>query len=331
MDVDMKGNIEEGDTGTYDFYYYIKILWKYRLVIFIITFLAGLTSVIYVITSDKYYKSVVTLYPITKDQGGPLKELAATLGIGVKPEGYYLPDVIHSRRIMKKVIERKYKTEAFKDSVNLIQFWNYDEMPVSENLKYEYAMRALSLATNLREDKETALITLTIVTKERKLSADIAQSYVDMITYYLQNELKTQIRQSINFTSTRLEEVKNELYEEEQGLLKFQESNAKLSSPFLSLQVKRMYKKIELTTDLEVLLKKQLELLKIEEERLKPVMNILDAPDIYEKHVKPKGRKIATVSTFLAFLLSYGFSIYYEKVNFSMFFNKIKQIIKKQL
>jgi len=309
-------------------YYLIKVLWKYKILIIIITFLAALSSVIYVLTATKQYQSIVSIYPITTDQGGPLKELAATLGLGVKPEGYYLPDVIFSRRIMKRVISKKYKVLAFKDSVDLIQYFELDQLPISENMRYEYAIKSLKLATALREDKETALITLTINTKETKLSADIAQSYIDNITYYLQNELKTQIKQSISFTETRLNEVSVSLENAEEDLLNFQEKNARLTSPFLSLQVKRKLKNISLITDVEVLLRKQLELLKIEEERSKPVMNILDPPDIYEKRTRPLGRKIVINSTFITFILSFLICLTHDNFKNKGIIEKLKGVIK---
>jgi uncharacterized protein involved in exopolysaccharide biosynthesis len=296
-----------------DLFYLIGVLWKYKKPISIITFIAAVLSVVYVLTATKQYMSSVSLYPITKDQGGPLKELAATLGLGSKPEGYYLPDVINSRRVMKQIIDKKYKTLAYTDSVNLIQFWELDKLSASDNMKYEYAIRALRASTGLREDKETTLITLTITTKEKQLSADIVQNYVDVITYYLQNELKSQIKQSIVFTERRLKEVEQHLLETETDFLEFQEKNAKLVSPYLSLQVKRKAKEIQLTTDLEVMLRKQIELLKIEEERSKPVMNILDQPDIYDKHVRPQGRKIAMTATISAFIFSFIIFLAYEK------------------
>ncbi len=310
-----------------DVFYLIGILWKYKKPITIITFTAAVLSVVYVLTATRYYMSSVSLYPITKDQGGPLKELAASLGLGAKPEGYYLPDVINSRRIMKQIIDKKYKTISFPDSVNLIQFWELDKLPVSENMKYEYALRVLRASTGLREDKETTLITLTITTKEKKLSADIVQNYVDAITYYLQNELKSQIKQSIIFTEIRLKEVEKHLLELEADLLEFQEKNAKLISPSLSLQVKKKAKEIQLTTDLEVMLRKQIELLKIEEERSKPVMNILDKPDIYDKHVRPQGRKVAITATTSAFFISFLIFLVYEKEKKVGIIHKLKKSI----
>ncbi|MDY0016264.1 MAG: Wzz/FepE/Etk N-terminal domain-containing protein [Candidatus Delongbacteria bacterium] len=310
-----------------DIFYLIGVLWKYKKPIAIITFMAAVLSVVYVLTATRYYMSSVSLYPITKDQGGPLKELAASLGLGAKPEGYYLPDVISSRRIMKQIIDKKYKTMSFPDSVNLLQFWEFDKLPVSENMKYEYALKALRASTSLREDKETTLITLTIITKEKKLSADIVQNYIDVITYYLQNELKSQIKQSIIFTEIRLKEVEEHLLESESDLLEFQEKNAKLISPFLSLQVKRKAKEIQLTTDLEVMLRKQIELLKIEEERSKPVMNILDKPDIYDKHVRPQGRKVAMTTTISAFFISFLIFLVYENEKKVGIIQKLKKSI----
>lgn len=318
---------EQFNKSEIDIYYIINVLWRYKIFITIFTFVIAVTSIIYVLTTTRYYMSSISIYPITKDQGGPLKEIAVSLGLGVKPDGFYLPDVIFSRRVLKRVINKKYKTEAFKDSVNLIQFWKLDKLELSKNRIMDAALYRLKNSMSLREDKETTLITLKAITKEKYLSADIVQSFIDNVTYYLQNELRTKITDSIIFTSERLVQVRVELLEKEHDLLVFKEKNAKLVSPYLSQEHGRKLKAINLIHGVEVLLKKQLELLKIEEVRAKPVMNVLDKPDIYEKHIRPKGRNIVITSTTMAFLISFGLCLLKEKLQRDDIFRNLKESI----
>lgn len=310
-----------------DVYYLISILWRNKIFILSFTFIISSLSIIYVLTATKYYRSFTTMYPITKEQGGPLKEIAASLGLGVKPEGFYLPDVVSSRRIREKIIMKKYKTLAYEDSVNLIQYWEYDKLQLSKNKIMDAALLRLQNSTTLKEDKETTLITITVVTKERKLSADIVKAYNETITHYLQTEMKTQIQESIIFTNARLVEVVKELEEKEKDLIEFIEKNTKISSAFLTQELSNKRKNISVTQDVEILLKKQLELLKIEEVRSKPVMNILDLPAIYEKHVRPKGRNTVILSTSISFLFAFMLCLIYEKAKTNNVIIKLKNCI----
>lgn len=312
-----------------DFFYLIGVFYRYRKIIIGFTFIVGLVSIIYVLLATPFYQSKMTLYPVNKDQGGPLKELAITLGMSNKTEGYYIHEVISSRRISKKVIYKKYLGDTFKDSMNLIQFFGFSDLEVSENRKFEATLKALTGSVESNEDKETSLITMTIITKDKKLSRDIAKYYCSAITDYLRNELKTQVQQAKLFTKGRLIEVKAELLESENALLAFEQANSKIISPLLSMNYKRLFKKVELLQDVVLLLEKQSELLKIEEHKKTPIINVLDEPDIHDKPVKPQKRQIVVVNTFVAFLLIYILAILKEKAVKYDIVTTIKKELKK--
>jgi len=121
---------------------------------------------------------------------------------------------------------------------------------------------------------------------------------------------------------------RKELLDAESELIEFQDANAQALSPTLSVELKRKFKKIELIQNVVILLEKQLELLKIEEVRERPVVNILDKPDIYDKPIKPQKRRIVTVNTFISFLVAFASTILYEKAKKYQIVNEIKREIK---
>ncbi|NOR46261.1 MAG: hypothetical protein GQ534_11800 [Candidatus Delongbacteria bacterium] len=296
-----------------DFYYLIGILWRYKVFITVFTGVVGVLSIIYVLVATPQYISYISLYPITKDQGGPLKELAATLGLGTKPEGYFLPEVLESRRISKMVVLHEYKIVGFKDSINLLQFWKINDLDLPESRKMEIALATLSGSLRIKDDKETGLINLSIITSDKNLSTDMVNYYCTAITEYLQEALNAQINKSIKFTKDRLLEVKAELTQYEQDLVNFQEYNTKIVAPSLSMEYRKLSNQIEMSRSVFLLLEKQVELLKIEEVRKKPVLNILDKADIYDRPVKPTKRKTVVVNTIVAFILSFTIALFKEK------------------
>ncbi|MCK4979140.1 MAG: hypothetical protein KAS62_02035, partial [Candidatus Delongbacteria bacterium] len=281
----LNGNEINGTNDSIDFYYLIGILFKYKKFIFSITFVVAVLSIIYALLTTPYYISVATIYPVNKDDGGPLKQLSASLGISNRTQGYYIFDVLNSRRIITKIIYSKYKTSFSSDSVNLIQFWKLDKIDISENRKLEVAMKLLRSKVTMKEDKETALINISAITKDKLLSKSIVVKHCDETINYLNNEEQNSVKQSIQFTINRLDVVKNNLLQTENEIIEFQEENATISSPLLSMELRRKTKNMELARSVVVLLEKQLELLKIEEVRDRPIINILDTPGVRDKPV----------------------------------------------
>jgi uncharacterized protein involved in exopolysaccharide biosynthesis len=313
-----------------DFFYLIGILWRNKIFIFGATFLVGVLSTIYVLLVTPQYMSVVTMYPVNKDDGGPLKQLAATLGMSNKTSGYYIYDVLTSKRISNEIVYNKYKSEFFPDSVNLIQFWELEDLPVSEHRMLEVAIKSLNGAVSIKEDKETSLINLSVVTKDKYVSKAIAEKYCEATINYLNNEEKTSIKQSIKFTHDRLIVVREKLQEAEKDLVEFQEANARTTSPFLSMEARKKIQDIELIRSVVILLEKQHELLKIEEIKEKPIINILDKADLRDKPVKPKKREVVMMNTIISFIASFILVIINEKSKKYGIYGKLMNELKNK-
>lgn len=305
--------IDEPQGHQVDFFYLIGVLYRYWKFIFIFTTIIAILSVVYVLIATPVYQSTVTLYPMNQDEGGPLKQLAITLGISNKTSGYYIIDVLNSRRIAEEIIYNKYLIGTNKDSLTLLEYWELDKMDISDSRKFEQALRSLRSAVTIKEDKETSLVSVQVNTTDMYLSKAIADKYCESVINYLNFELRNSIRESIKFTAKRLVDVRKKLADVEDDLVKFQNYNAKTNSPYLAMESKRRYQDVELMQGVVVLLEKQLELLKIEEVKDQTVINILDTPDVYDKPVEPQKRRVVMVNTFIAFLFSYVLLILREK------------------
>ena len=179
----------------------------------------------------------------------------------------------------------------------------------------------------MKEDKETALINISVITTDKSLSKSIVNKYCDETINYLNNEEQSSVKQSITFTIARLDVVRKNLLKAENEIVEFQDENATISSPFLSMQLRRKTKNMELVRSVVVLLEKQLELLKIEEVRDRPIINILDAPDVRDKPVKPKKRDIVMINTILSFIMSYLIVILHEKAIKYRIYSRLKKEI----
>lgn len=312
-DLNLKNNTNGFGQRDIDFYYLIGIFFKYKKLIISITFVIGVLSIIYVLLATPYYLSTATLYPVNKEEGGILKELSQTLGLSNKAKGYYIFDVLQSKRIASEIIYSKYKTVESKDSVNLIEFWELDKLDISENRKFEAANVMLNSCVNMRENKETYLITISAMTKDKFLSRDIVKNFCDATIRYLNTAQQTATSKSLEFTKERLDYTKMNLDKIQNEIVNFQKENSLIVKPDLSMEIKKKMEDRELLRSVVVLLEKEYELLKIEKVKESPIINILDEPYAGDKPVKPKKRQVVMINTFLGFLLSFVGVILHEK------------------
>jgi tyrosine-protein kinase Etk/Wzc len=102
-------------------------------------------------------------------------------------------------------------------------------------------------------------------------------------------------------------EVKNDLTNAENRLKIFRENNRKvMDSPNLLLAQERLTREVELQNALYIELKKQYEIVKVEEVRNTPVVDVLDKAEPPVKRYKPK-RTMIVISMVV---LSFGISVF---------------------
>jgi uncharacterized protein involved in exopolysaccharide biosynthesis len=311
-----------------DPFYMLSLLFKYRYFIVIFSSIFAVFSIIYVLVVTPLYLAEVTMYPVQKYQSNPLRDLATGLGMPNKIEGFHIPEVIKSKVIWKKIILRKYKTDQYKDSVNLIQYWQLEGMYSNPEFVMEKALQAFEGILSVKDDKETFLITISIYMPERQLAVDVANYIGDAVTDYLQKEQRKTTIESKLYIEDRLNYATNKLAEAESDLIKFKNENTITVSPSLRTELIGLERKLKLAQDFATMLEKQRELILIEEVREKPIVNILDTAQITFKPFKPKRRQVVMTNTFFAFVLSIiGVFLkekYYTKDNML----KLKNILK---
>lgn len=311
-----------------DFFYFLKVIFRYKIFISVFTFTIALVSILYAIFASPIFEASATMYPVQKGQSGPLRELANTFGLANKIEGFNIPEVIKSRKIAKSVILNKYKTEEYPDSVNLIQYWKLEERYSNPVFAMERAIRNLSGSMNVKDDKETYLISIIVQMPERQLAADIANYIAVAVSENLQEEQKKITIESRHYLEKRLEDAENKLLNIEQEMIKFKEENYQQNSPSLRAEIIRLERKFGLMNNFVLMLQKQRELILLDEVREKPVVNILDTADITYKAIKPKKREIVITNTFGGLILSIFLVFLKEKYYTRDLIDKIRSSMK---
>ena len=118
-------NIDNSNTN---FDYIISSIYEYKKSLIKIVISVLFISILYIITSEKYYESNITLYPageLSDDKTLMSSIIAQSTGLGeIYSPSYYIPDIIASRTLKESIILNQWYIES--DTMNLIEFWKLD-------------------------------------------------------------------------------------------------------------------------------------------------------------------------------------------------------------
>ena len=126
---------------------------------------------------------------------------------------------------------------------------------------------------------------------------------INELDKFIRTKKKTNASEQRKFIEGRLSEVKSDLEQSENRLKDFRETNRIIaSSPQLILEQERLLREVQINTTLYTELKKQYEIIKIEEIKNIPLISVMDYARPAAKKDKPKRSIIVLTSLLLSFL-----------------------------
>ncbi len=265
---------------------YLLRVWEKRKKWLIINCIAAIVIVLFMIFIVKpYYDVSIDILP---DYGSKstsvsgLSDLASMAGMSLKaaPTEIY-ENIIQSESVLAPAIENKYLTDKFKDSVNLIDYFKIipDEdlpLPLRERDRVVRAIRDFK-KTNLKTkvDWTTKILTVSIRLPESKLSAEVANRIVESLDNYIRTQRKSYASDQRVYLEERIKEVCDSLAISEDRLRSLRERTMSSSNiPRLALEDNRLSRNVTLLQGVYMELTHQLELIKLDEIRDTPILNI---------------------------------------------------------
>ena len=296
---------------------FIDRLWNARRVLVYVNLGVLVTTllVIFVILAPQY-ESTITILPEYggKSNIGSLGDLASLAGLsksGSPIEIYQ--DLLNSESVIAGVVYGKYKTTNIRDSVNLIQY--FDISPNS-NIRPESRERKIFLDTykkvfshiDSKIDPSTGILTITVTMPESQLSADVANKIVASLDSYIRTQRKSDASNQRHYLEVRLGQIRDSLTVAEENLKSFNENNKVIAqSAGLILEQSRLSRSVEILQAVYIELTRQLELVKLDEVKDSPVLNVKEpAKDPLERS-GPSRKKILFFVTSLSLILSCGY------------------------
>ena len=299
----------------------IKVCYKIILFTFIL-------SVIYSIFSDEYYESEITLYPageLSDDNDLMSSLVAQSIGIGeIYNPSYYIPDIIGSRSLKESIILNEWVINNQK--INLIKFWEIDQPGFLSNLfsHKDYNMNEVYLnnAIEILEDliiideSSTGLISVYVYIQNSQLASDIANYISDYVVTFVTIEQRKFASQNRVFIESQLASAFKDLSISEEQLTLFRKSHPiSLDSPDLQLQRARFIRAIEVNQEVYITLRQQYEIAKIEESKVRLLVNVLDKAKPSVKPDHPKVLLICIFGIFIGLIISIFYLFIIDIIN----------------
>jgi uncharacterized protein involved in exopolysaccharide biosynthesis len=286
---------------------------------------AVLTLLILFILVSSYYESKITILPDYGNKNTSLSQfsdLASLAGFKVdesSPTEVY-ENLIHSESVLGPVIYSEYKTEKFKDPVNLITYFGYKAKSDSPEMEQrEIFLKAYKLLSKSKVktdiDRLTKILTFTVSMPEPELSAEVANNVAKSLDNYVRTKRKSYASEQRKYIEKRLMQVKDSLTVAENTLKNFREQNRIVAqSPSLLLQQGRLTRNVEILQGVYVELNKQLEIARIDEIKDTPIVNVEEYAKDPVKKAGPHRAIIFVVVVFLSLICTALFYFYQPEI-----------------
>jgi uncharacterized protein involved in exopolysaccharide biosynthesis len=306
---------------------YIQKLWqvRWKLIIFN-AIVMGLTLIYLIFIAVPYYESKVIVLPefVGKSSSlGGLQDIASMAGLSLEQSAStnVYEKLIYSESVFEPVITAKYKTNKFKDSVNLYQYYRIDTDSDSpedlENRKRFLKVFNILSKNNVESevDRMTKILTIRVTMPESQLSAEVANNLAASLDNLVRNKRKSFVSEQKIYISKRINEVQDSLTIAEEKLKIFREQNRIISnSPQLLLEQGRFARNVEILQTVYLALAKQLEIVKIDEIRDTPIVNVLEIAREPIQKASPKRLNTLILYMFFSFLFSAGYFLFNNRV-----------------
>ena len=211
------------------------------------------------------------------------------------------PDIAASRTVLDSLLDAPYGVSTFRDELQ--KRYKFKEQ-IDENLISKLQDSVLSSTTTTKNN----IVTISITYYDPELAAAMANEILNQMELFFKFQYRSAATSQRTMIEQRLSDVEDSLRVSEEKLRGFRESNrTTMLSPNLQLLEGRLMREVEINNTLYIELTRQLEMVKISELQLKPVLNILDRAVPPIRKSKPSRKNIVLLFGAIGFASSVGY------------------------
>jgi len=211
-----------------------------------------------------------------------------------------ITDIIKSKKIQNTIVNNQWESI---DS-SLIDLWEINKQSFIEKIlniffssdnKFSFeeeqqeARKLFKKRINISEDLKSGLITVAISTENRSLSVEILNFIKEFVIDFTTLNLRGISEKEIIYLTERIEIVKEELDQAQAELISFLEKNNNFNnSPELTIIFQDLTREVKFSEASVVTLLQQIEIAKLNQVKISPVVSALDNPIISPYKSSPR-------------------------------------------
>ncbi|GAB4337696.1 MAG: hypothetical protein Kow0037_20780 [Calditrichia bacterium] len=286
-----------------------QFIYRTRKVNIVFSILIFILSVVFVFfIMEKQYTASTSLLPPNNSNipkfSGALGNIASIAGIDFGSLSFQNPmmykGILESTFLLKQVIFNKYEINGEKK--NLIEFLEVEGK--NEDEKFQKILKRLTKSTLVIDiDDDNMILTLSVTLPNPELSAKVANYMVSLLQKIVKDKLQKEYIDQREYVETRMAQISDSLKITENQLKTFLEKNTDPTLPDFQIEKMRLTRKMEIHSAVFIQLKKQLEIMHIQNfMNLSPV-KVLDVAFPPYRKSRPKRLFVLIVILLLLYIL----------------------------
>ena len=285
--------------------------WRFLLAVgLLFGFVAGVIALLI----PNQYTASASILPNSAQSANGLMSLSQDIqgidlgGINLsdKSPSILYPDILKSRTVAEAVLEERF-TIARNQGQGEISLYDYFKTK-DKDIAYAKLLDMIEIETT----KKSGIVKISVTTKNRELSAQVANALVEQLDYFNRYNRRTNASQNAEFIANRMAEVKKELTTAEEQLRDFRQSNMNYymaTDPELLRILGEMQREIDLKNQTYLILSQQYELAVIQEKKELPVVQLLDTARIPTGKSGPARTRTVLTAIILGMTLAAGINL----------------------
>lgn len=176
--------------------------------------------------------------------------------------------------------------------------------PYHLTLEQANVLKALSESIMVSVDKKNYMISLSVVSQNPKVAADIVQTVIDNLQKYVVDYRTEKSRHDLEYYETLYEEAKKDYFAAQQKYARYVDANQGVVRQSVLIEGERLQNEANLAYQLYNQTAQQVQLAKAKVQQETPVATVIQPPTIPLKKTKPSKAKMLVVFGFLGVCLA---------------------------
>lgn len=314
-------------------------LWAKRIKFFLISGIFFFLTIIYLIIATNWYTATIKIIPSEPNDNMMLRQyasIAALAGVnipmGAASQHYFYPEIIKSNFILNRILEHKFKTEDPNIQMTVFDILGIEIDSSETDWKFKLyektkkRFRNSFIKTEIDELTEMIIVSIELP-NDRIFVTEVANFIITELDKYNRIYKRTKAKDQRLVIEKGIKENLKNLKKAEAKLVQFEIKNKDVTSPEKKVFLNGLQMDVDIFYTIVKELKKQLELIKIEEVKQTPTLDILEKASKPYEASKPKKIVFLFLGLIISILIAF-FSVLFPLSTIKDYFN-ISKIINK--